>query len=193
MMIIHLLQCGQTEWRAAGRMQGRLSLPLSPAGVGEAESLAAQMAEVKLDAIYSAQCEACRQTAAAVAARTGQPKVRRVEALAELDVGLWQGMLAKEIKRRQPKVYRQWQEEPERVTPPEGENLSHAYQRIVGAVTEVLRRHEASDALAVVVAPMAAAMLRCHLAHQPLTEVWKAMRPEAGSPERFSVAPAEKQ
>ena len=53
-MNLYLIQCGQTEWSAAGRMQGRLSLPLSEAGVAEAtalaDQLAAQLAGQPLDA-----------------------------------------------------------------------------------------------------------------------------------------------
>ena len=38
--------------------------------------------------------------------------------------GLWQGMAIDEIRRvRQPKVYRQWQDAPECVCPPQGETL----------------------------------------------------------------------
>ena len=38
--------------------------------------------------------------------------------------GLWQGMIIDEVKRKQPKVYKQWQEHPENVCPPEGEMLA---------------------------------------------------------------------
>ena len=35
-------------------------------------------------------------------------------------------MLIDDVKRKQPKVYRQWQEQPEIICPPEGEMLSEA-------------------------------------------------------------------
>lgn len=189
-MTIYLIQCGQTEWRGGGRIQGRLSLPLSQAGRDEAESLASQLADVPLDAIYCSQCEACEQTADLIASRTGEPKIKPLDSLAEMDFGLWQGMLAEEIKRRQPTVYRQWREEPENVTPPDGENLGDAYKRLTAVLAKITRKHGAKQAIAIIVPPMAAAMLRCRLACVPLAEIWKQVRLESGRAEAFT-APAE--
>ncbi len=53
-------------------------------------------------------------------------KPKTLERLQNLDHGLWQGMLIEEVKRKQPKVYKQWQEQPENVCPPEGEMLAAA-------------------------------------------------------------------
>ena len=53
-----------------------------------------------------------------------------------LDHGLWQGMLIEDVRRKQPKVYRQWQEQPETVCPPEGEMLSQAEERIRTAMAK---------------------------------------------------------
>jgi probable phosphoglycerate mutase len=192
-MNLYLVQCGQTEWLAAGRMQGRLSLPLSEAGVAEvgalADQLAGQLASQTLEAIYTAPCESCLQTAKLVAKRTGKPKVHQTKALTEVDIGLWQGMLAEEIKRRQPRVYRQWQEEPGSVTPPDGENFGQAYDRLVAALARVASRER--QTVAVVVAPLAAAMLRCHLSGKPVTELWTMARAAAGPAELFMVAATE--
>ena len=51
-------------------------------------------------------------------------KVKTLDKLQNLDHGLWQGMLVSDVKTKQPKVYRQWQEQPETVCPPQGETLS---------------------------------------------------------------------
>ena len=47
-----------------------------------------------------------------------------------LNLGLWQGMQVSEVRHKQPKVYRQWQEQPENVCPPDGEMIEQAEQRI---------------------------------------------------------------
>ena len=52
-----------------------------------------------------------------------------------LNLGLWQGMQVSEVRYKQPKVYRQWQEQPENVCPPEGEMIEQAEQRIRTAMT----------------------------------------------------------
>ena len=192
-MNLYLIQCGQTEWLAAGRMQGRLSLPLSEAGVAEvaamADQLAGLLAGATLEAIFAAPCESCAQTAKMIAKRNGKPKVHQADDLAEVHIGLWQGKMAQEIKRRHPKVYRQWQEEPGSVTPPEGENFGQAYDRLVAALNGGVNREPAAGAIAVVVAPLAAAMLRCHLSGKPVMELWTMARAAAGPAELFTVTP----
>ena len=190
-MNLYLIQCGQTEWLAAGRMQGRLALPLSEAGLAEvnalAEQLVDQLADQPLEGIFTAPCESCVQTARIIAERAGKPKVHKSKGFEEVDIGLWQGMLAEEVKRRQPRVYRQWQEEPGSVTPPNGENFGQAYDRLVAALNRLASRRE-EQTVAVVVAPLAAAMLRCHLSGKPVTELWTMARAAAGPVERFAVA-----
>ena len=69
-------------------------------------------------------------------------KVKRLEGMQNLNHGLWQGMLVDDVRHKQPKVYRQWQEQPENVCPPEGEMLSEADERVRTAMTKLLKRHK---------------------------------------------------
>ena len=63
-------------------------------------------------------------------------RLKSVEQLHNLDHGLWQGTLIEDVRRKQPKVYRQWQEQPETVCPPEGEMLPQAAQRVRTALSK---------------------------------------------------------
>ena len=58
------------------------------------------------------------------------------------NLGLWQGMKIGDVRHKQPKVYRQWQEQPENVCPPEGEMIEQAQERIAAAMTRLLRKHK---------------------------------------------------
>ena len=51
-------------------------------------------------------------------------------------------MLVEDVRHKQPKVYRQWQEQPENVCPPEGEMLSEADERVRAALVKLLKRHK---------------------------------------------------
>ena len=64
-------------------------------------------------------------------------KVKTIDKFENLDHGLWQGMLVADVKAKQPKVYRQWQEQPENVCPPQGETLCAAKQRVSAALTKL--------------------------------------------------------
>ena len=45
-------------------------------------------------------------------------------------------MLVSDVKRKQPRVYKRWQEQPESVCPPEGEMLGEADERVRAARSE---------------------------------------------------------
>ena len=70
-------------------------------------------------------------------------KVKPLEALRNLNQGLWQGMRVDEVKLKQPKVYRQWQEQPENICPPDGEMVSEAQVRIGEAIGASRKKHRA--------------------------------------------------
>jgi probable phosphoglycerate mutase len=54
--------------------------------------------------------------------------------------GLWQGMPVDEIRRKQPKVFRQWQEEPTSVCPPEGETFADVHARVLEGLRKPLKK-----------------------------------------------------
>ena len=135
-------------------------------------------------AIYTSPCESCAQTAEALA--TGREvKVKTVKGLKNLDHGLWHGKLIEEVKQQQPKVYRQWQEHPETVCPPEGESLRDATERVETALAKALKKHK-DDVIAFVVPEPLASVLRRLLSESALGDLWKA-ECDAGGWEAFQL------
>jgi broad specificity phosphatase PhoE len=102
-----------------------------------------------------------------------QVKVKSLDNLRNLDQGLWQGMLIDEVKIKQPKVYRQWQEHPENVCPPDGEMLPEASERIAEAVERLVKRHRGGNIGLVVGEPLAT-VLANRLHGNELGDLWKA-------------------
>jgi len=90
-----------------------------------------------------------------------------------LDHGLWQGMCVNDVRRKQPKVYRQWQEQPETVCPPQGEMLGDVEQRVRTAMTKLLRRHK-EGVIAMVVPEPLLSVVRRFVKHEELGDLWKA-------------------
>jgi probable phosphoglycerate mutase len=99
-------------------------VPLSEDGRSEVLAGAAELAEKNptIAALYAGPCRSAQETAEMLAARL-KLKPKTIDALQNLNQGLWQGLLFDDVKSKQPKVYRQWQEKPETVCPPEGETL----------------------------------------------------------------------
>ncbi len=100
-------------------------------------------------------------------------KVKTLDKLQNLDHGLWQGMLVADVKTKQPKVYRQWQEQPETVCPPQGETLVAAKQRVQAALAKLLKKHKSDGVVAIVVPEPLASVIRNVLRHDEWGDLWQ--------------------
>ena len=172
MLRIILTRPGCTEFDVQGRIKGTLSIPLSAQGAQQVAVAARNLGPERIEIVYTSPCESAIQTARALAEPNGI-KVRQLEKLQNLDQGLWQGKLIDEVRRKQPKVYRQWQEHPETVCPPKGEMLDSARRRVHTVLNRLLKKHR--DGVIALVAPEPmASLIRCYLLGSELGDLWKA-------------------
>ncbi len=82
-------------------------------------------------------------------------------------------MLVEEVRHKQPKVYKQWQEHPESVQPPEGEVISEAADRVKEALEKLVRKHRTETVVLVVPEPLAS-LVHSVAEGAPLGDLWKA-------------------
>ena len=168
MLTILLIHAGRTEYDCQGRIQGTLDVPLSDDGrlqaVAAADELTLKGAAVA--ALYSGPCLSAQQTAEIVGDRL-KLKPKTLAKLHNLNQGLWQGMLFDEVKAKQPRVFRQWQERPETVCPPEGETLSEAAERLKKALAKLTKKHKTGTIALVLAAPLASVLRSLLRAEQP--------------------------
>jgi broad specificity phosphatase PhoE len=169
---LYMLQTGQTTWEQQDRVESVAGAPLSEQGVEEVRAAAADLAGRDVATIYASSGEAERRTARLLAKALGA-KVRTNDALREIDYGLWQGLTVGQVKRRFPKIYRQWLEAPASVRPPEGESLEEVTGRLQTALREILKRHRDTAAPLLVLRPVAMALLRCAVESHPVEELWE--------------------
>lgn len=135
-----LIRAGVTDYEVQGRIRGSLDVPLCDAGEAQAAAAAARLAEAPPSALYTAESLCAVETGGIIGRHLGL-KPRVIAGLHNLDQGLWQGLLVEDIRRRQPRLYRQWQDNPWAVAPPEGELLEEACERVEHALEKLLRRH----------------------------------------------------
>jgi broad specificity phosphatase PhoE len=171
MVQIVLIRPGATEYDLQGRIQGTLDIPLSEQGRDEVRQTANQIKNRSIAALYSAPGGAATESAHILADALGI-KAKTVEALRNLNQGLWQGMLVDEVKQKQPKVYRQWQEQPENVCPPDGEMISDAQERVDESLERLLKKHR-SGAIGIVVPEPLASIVAHRLTGGELADLWK--------------------
>ena len=91
MTTLLLVRHGETDWNAAGRLQGHTDRPLSDYGREQARRLADELANEELDAIYASDLARARETAEIVGARLNLPVVLDRD-LREKDWGTWEGL-----------------------------------------------------------------------------------------------------
>ena len=167
-----LVRTGETEWERSGRIAGSADVPLSIAGFEAVRSMAQEFKEFRLSSVYCGPDEASQTTAREVAAATGA-KVKVVDELGEIHLGLWEGLLETQLQEKCPKAFRQWQEDPTAVQAPEGESLEQAQARIVEAIGHSLSRAKTDNgAVAVVLRPVAMALVVCALGGISNRNVW---------------------
>jgi len=138
---IVLIRPGCTDFDEQKRIQGTLDLPLNPHGQEQVQQLVEQLHDIPLEAIYTSNSQPAKSTAEAIGDSLSIP-VKSKDGLCNLNQGLWQGLQIDEVKRKYPKVYKQWQESPETICPPEGETITEALSRVEKVLQKPLKRHE---------------------------------------------------
>jgi len=171
MISLLLMRSGRSEYDCQGRIQGTLDIPLSKEGRQLVENLATELDGKHVDAIYVVPGEAAEQTAEIIASAF-QQKVKKLSELHNWNLGLWQGMLVEDVKSKQPKVYRQWQEHPETVCPPEGEPLHAIRERVEETLAKVLKKHK-QGVLGLVLPDPLYSVVRNILLDEELGDLWQ--------------------
>lgn len=172
MVQLLLIRAGNTEYDQQGRVQGTLNIPLCEDGRQDVESMVNELRARPLAAIYASPSQAAEQTAEALG-QAVDVKVKTVDKLANLNFGLWQGMLIADVKAKQPKVYRQWLEQPENVCPPQGETLGSARQRVSAALAKIVKKHKPDEIVAVVAPEPLASIIRNAVRHDAWDDLWQ--------------------
>ncbi len=156
-----LIRPGATVYDEQDRLQGVLDIPLSERGKSEVAQLAQNIAGASIAALYFGPGESVGRTAEAVG-KALRLRPKRIDELRNLDQGLWQGLQLDEIKRRNLKLFRQWQDDPCTICPPQGETVAEAMTRIHATLKPLIRRHR-EETLGLIAGEPLAQLIACYL------------------------------
>lgn len=165
-----VIRSGATDYDRQGRIRGTLDIPLCDEGRADAARAGELLAAAAPDALYMSGSACAIETSRIVGAACGL-RPHRLANLHNLDQGLWQGMLVDEIRRKQPRLHRQWQDNPWAVAPPEGELLEEACERVETALEKLVRRHP-SGRVAVVVPQPLDRIVRWLVSGESMGDLW---------------------
>jgi probable phosphoglycerate mutase len=171
-----LVRSGATEWDEREHLPGLADLPLCAGGRERFVIDGAGPGVVPLRAVISAGDQASVESARLVASAF-ETKARMCHGLCDVDLGLWQGLRMCEVKDRYPKVHRQWIDDPLSLTPPEGEPLRAAQNRLVEEMATCIEKackggKSPNPAVAVVLRPIALALVRARLLEDASLVCW---------------------
>jgi len=185
---ILLAAAGATAWDEEQRLQGCRRLPLPERGREQVGRLARELTDLPLRAVYTGRSGHCVESAR-ILAQGRRCRVRTLDALEEVDQGLWEGLRLDDIERRYERSYRAWLREPHNVVPPDGEGLADAYARVEQAIGWIAGHHRGQ--LVAIVAPrLLRALIQCCLRRRGPEAVWDLYREDAqwevfSVPDRF--------
>lgn len=138
MASIYLARHGQTAYNLEGRFQGHLPVPLDKLGRIQAAELAGRAAAHNFAVLWCSPLLRARETADAVAARTGLAPQQDAR-LAETDAGDWTDLSFAEVNAREPAAFAAFVAGDEGFAFPGGESLVHQQERVSAAMVDIAR------------------------------------------------------
>lgn len=130
---------GETDYNAAGRIQGHLDTSLTSAGQDQAKQAAPVIASFQPDIAVSSDLRRAISTAAAFTEASGMP-VHQDKRLRETYLGEWQGLSGAEVEHGWPGAMQTWRSTPT-WAPPGGESRVEVAERASSVVSELDAAH----------------------------------------------------
>jgi probable phosphoglycerate mutase len=143
-----VIRHGETEWNRERRMQGTTDTRLSDLGRVQAHALGRRLAEHRFTALYSSDLSRARDTAHAIAHHTGRSVLIDAR-LQERRFGIFEGLLAAEIKARYPEEHARFASRDPDYEVPGGESASAFTARCLGCLAEIADRHAGDEVVVV--------------------------------------------
>lgn len=123
-----LVRHGETKGESSVRYHGINDVPLSAAGRAQMQRVAAALADIAFDAVYTSALQ--RTVTAARIVAPGTPAVA-VREFNEINFGDWEGLTRREIEERDPQTYRRWLEGRHDFAYPGGDSIAVFRARVV--------------------------------------------------------------
>ena len=170
---ITLLRVGETSWDQEHRLVGTTDLPMTDLGIDTVAKAVHEGSFQHPFTLMLVSDEDAASAAAKMLPRGSETKIKVLPDLANVGLGLWEGVLERDLEERNPSTYNQWRDHPERITPPEGESLLDAQWRLINAIHKSIVKSKGSRPnIAIVLRPLAWALVRCWLKDEKVCSLW---------------------
>ncbi len=135
----YLVRHGTTKWNVEGRMQGHTDVPLSPAGIEQAERVANRICSLPIppQIVWSSDLERAEHTARLTASKL-DAELYTTPLLREVMLGEWEGLTQDEIiQRGDGTLLELYRNNPYYHRPPGGESLDAVWARMMDVQRQI--------------------------------------------------------
>jgi probable phosphoglycerate mutase len=140
---------GETDWNAAGILQGWTDIPLNDGGRRKARQMATSFADAGFSVIWSSPLVRAMETAEIIAAALGLPRPRGHEGLRERHFGRAQGVPKAQLAETDP-LLQQGIMRRDPATDFGGETMDEFADRVLDAVAAIGAMHRGERALVII-------------------------------------------
>ncbi|MFN7065448.1 MAG: phosphoserine phosphatase PspA [Aquificaceae bacterium] len=170
MVKLYIIRHAESQWNPIGRYQGWLDPDLSERGKEQASLLREHFKNIDLNAVYSSPLKRTMGTALSLVKGRGLEVIPENRVI-EIDHGHWSGMLVEEVQEKFPEQFRQWLEEPQKVSFEGGESLLQVYERVKDFLDYVKEKHW-GQRIAVISHTVPIRAMYCSLLNVDLSRFW---------------------
>jgi broad specificity phosphatase PhoE len=141
---------GETDWNAAGILQGWIDVPLNDGGRRKAREMAAAFADAGFAAIWSSPLSRARETAEIIAQALRLPPPICHDGLKERNFGAIQGIPKLEVGESNPILLQQILRRNPATVFDAGESMDEFADRVLGAMTAIGAAHGGERVLVII-------------------------------------------
>ena len=169
---IFLVRHGETNWNKEGRFQGQIDIPLNHNGKDQAKKTFEYLKDINFNKAFSSSMHRPYETAQLILQKNNNIKINKLDSLVEINHGLWEGKLEKEIKEEWPILLKNWHDKPEEVIMPEGESIKDVSNRSVKAFEDICFSQEQNDITLLVAHDAVNKTLICNILGLDYSNIW---------------------
>ena len=140
---IYFVRHGQTKANKDRLLCGHLNIDLNKEGVKQSKRAASRLSKIKANYIISSPLKRAKHTARIIAVRAvlAPAQIMLDKNLIEKSEGLWEGKSYWEVRRDDPKGYKQWLKDPFKNRPPKGESVLDLDKRVKKFYKTVMKKY----------------------------------------------------
>lgn len=144
-----VIRHGETEWNKEEIFRGKKDIPLNDNGKSQAKKTAIQLAQCRIDKIYSSPLLRAKETASIIAERNRVP-IYIMDEFTDMDFGIWEGLSLKKVKETYTEEFEIWRRYPQRWKIEGAETLKDVRKRVSKGIKLLINETSKDKTIAIV-------------------------------------------